>query len=430
MAMTMATAMAKRAGTSPGFERRVGLTSYLARSRGVSIAIVSGALLLAVLIVQNGIAGVARFKAPETALQWASGDARALAGAAELALTADADAAGRARAADLARAAIRRDPTLGTPFRVLGFVADAQGNRAGAKALIEHAALLSSRDLPTQLWLIDAAVARTDMTGALRHFDIALRTSTLAPAILFPVLGKALSEPDVVDALAGTLAKRPRWRDQFLADAIDKSPALEGLVRLSEQLAVRRHPLDAAQAQQLLTRLTEARAFALLARMRPAILPPAQRQALLLDPSFDAETEAFPFGWTLFDTSGLSARRVAAPDGSKRLRLAFRAETGRGGELLRQSLFLKPGSYRLIWSGGHDAADRLGAPVWSVTCPDTSPRSLLNADMMPTDGTTRGQSDFVVPTGCPGQWLQLAARANTSPQGLEGWIDRVAIIRR
>jgi hypothetical protein len=420
--------MAKRAGTSPGFDRRVGLTSYLARPRGASFAIVSIALVLAVFVVQNGIAGVARFKAPETALQWARWDARALAGAAELALTADADAADRAHAVDLARAAIRRDPTLGTPFRVLGFVADANGNHAEAKALIGQAAHLSRRDLPTQLWLIDDAVARTDMAGALKHFDIALRTSLLAPAVLFPVLGKALSEPDVVDALAGTLAGRPGWRDRFLSDAIDKSPALEGLVRLGEQLAVRKGPLDKVQAQQLLIRLTEARAFALVARMRPAMLPPALRQALLLDPAFDAEPQVFPFGWTLFDSSGLSARRVAAADGGRRLQLAFQAETGRGGELLRQSLFLNPGRYRLVWIGGHDARDQLGAPVWSITCPGAPPRSLLNADMMPAAGARRGEGEFVVPADCPGQWLQLAARASNSPQGLKGWIDRVAIM--
>jgi hypothetical protein len=390
----------------------------------------AGAILLAALIVQTGIAGVARYNAPDQTLRWAPGDARALASLSERILTADATPSQRADAARLARDAIRRDPTLGTPFRILGFVADANGDRAGAKALIEHAALLSRRDLPTQLWLIDAAVARADMTGALTHFDIALRTSTLAPAVLYPVLGNALTEPDVVDALAVTLVARPLWRDRFLADAIDKSPALDGLVRLGEQLSARKSPLDPAQIQQLLNRLTAARAFALVARMRSAIVAPSLRDALLLDPGFDSETGVFPLGWTLFEENGLFARRAPVQSGTSDLRLDFQAETGRGGELARQLVFLKPGAYRLYWAGGHDAPDASSAPLWSVVCPSSPPRALLNATMEPVNGSRRGQGDFTVPADCVGQWIQLSARAANSPQGVKGWIDRVEIVAR
>lgn len=404
------------------------VSSYLARSRAVSLGIVVGALLLAVLVVQTGLANVTRYRASEDVLRWAPGDARALAGASEVVLTADAGPQERARAADYARAAIRRDPTLGTPFRVLGFIADANGDRAAARALITHAELLSRRDLPTQLWLIDDAVARSDMKGALTHFDTALRTSLLAPTVLFPVLGKALSEPEIVDALAGTLAARPSWRDRFLADAIDKSPELAGLVRLSDQLRMRRTPLDAAQQRQLLNRLTEARAFGLVARMRPSAVPGAALGQAVIDPGFDADTGIFPFAWTLTEQDGLSARREGATEGATALRLAFRADIGRGGELARQLLVLKPGRYRLQWLGGHDAPDALGAPVWSVSCADGPPRSLLSGDMAVGAGTQRGSGEFTVPaSGCQGQWLGLAARASTKPGGLNGWVDRVEI---
>lgn len=405
------------------------MTSYFSRSLGASAFIIAGALLLSVTIVKTGIAGVTRFAAPDVALQWASGDARALATASENTLTENADADVREQAAALARAAIRRDPTLATPFRILGFVAEADGKRPAAKALIEHAERLSRRELGAQLWLIDDAVARTDMAGALHHFDIALRTSTLAPVILFPVLNNAISEPDVVDALATTLAARPSWRDRFLADAIDKSAAIAGLVRLGEQLNRRRSPFDQTQVQQLLNRLTAARAFALIARMRPAVLPATLGQTLLLDPDFDAETGVFPFGWTLFESNGLSARRVPADNGSKGLRLAFEAGMGRGGELLRQSLFLKPGAYRLTWTGTHSAPDALSVPVWTVVCPNLPPVSLLSTAMELGNGAKRGEADFTVPADCPGQWLQLVARPTNSPQGVKGAIERVDIVR-
>lgn len=402
---------------------------FIARTRGISIAVVVAALLLAVLIIQTGIAGVARYASPEQTLRWAPGDARALAGVSELVLTADAGPAQKDRAADLARDAIRRDPTLGTPFRILGFVAEASGDRARAKRLITHAELLSRRDLPTQLWLIDDAVARADMTGALRHFDVALRTSMLAPAVLFPVLNKAISEPDVVDALAGTLAARPSWRDRYLADAIDKSPELAGLVRLEAKLRARNSPLDGAQMQQLLYRMTEGKAFAQVARLRPAVVPAAALSQPVIDPGFDVEGGLFPFVWSLFDKDGVWARRTPVSETSNALRLDFHADTGRGGELARQLLVLKPGRYRVQWIGGHNAPDGVSQPVWSVTCADPPTKSLMSADMIAGQGARRGSGEFAVPaSGCSGQWLMLAARANNNPGGLDGWLDRVEII--
>lgn len=403
-------------------------TSFLARSRSVTIATVAVALLLAVLIVQTGIANVARYSAPEQTLRWAPGDARALAGASELVLTADAGPQQRVRAAGLARDAIRRDPTLGTPFRVLGFIAEANGDRANAKRLIEHAEQMSRRDLPTQLWLIDAAVAREDMTGALRHFDIALRTSMLAPAVLFPVLNKAISEPEVVDSLARTLAARPGWRDRFLADAIDKSPELDGLVRLAGQLRANRQPMDAAQTQQLLYRLTEGKAFAQVAMMRRFVLPAAMQAQEVIDPGFDVEGGMFPFVWTLFDKDGVWARRMPVGGSANALRLDFHADAGRGGVMVRQLLTLASGHYRLAWTGGHDAPGAATRPVWSIACGEDSRKTLLSADMPGGQGAQRGEGEFIVPSaGCNGQWLLLAARPGGDANGLNGWLDRVEI---
>ncbi len=400
------------------------------RSRGSLIVIGVGALLLAALIVQTGIAGVTRYNAPGVTLRVAPGDARALSTQAELTLTADASPAQQAEAAELAKAAIARDPTLGTPYRVLGFIADDKGDRARAKTLITHAEQLSRRDLPTQFWLIDEATGRLDMTAALRHYDIALRTSTLAPVALYPILNKALDEPDVVDALAATLAARPSWGDRYLADAIDKSTALPGLVRLAEQLQARKRPLDGAQTQQLLNRLTESSAFALIAEVRNTLLPAGMRSANLIDPGFDAEGVLYPLNWSYIDKDGVSARQEVENDRNPTaLRLGFHADTGRGGEVAHQLLLLKPGIYRLQWTSWHNTSMRLTMPYWSVNCADKGGPSLQTFDLAPAPNTT-GAGTFTVPSGnCTGQWLTLALRATNDPSGVSGWVSQVDIVR-
>ncbi len=404
---------------------------FVARSRVSAAIIVSVSLALVALIAQTGFAGVARYNSPSFALQWAPGDARALAADAELILTADADAAQQARAADRARASIMRDPTLGTPFRVLGFIADGRGDHARAKALMLHAEQLSRRDLATQFWLIDEATARLDMTGALRHYDVALRTSSLAPSVLFPILGKAMDEPEVVDALADTLAAAPPWRGAFLNDAIDKSPAISGLVRLAAQLNRRKHPLDLAQTRQLLSRLTDTKAFDLMGQVRQTLLPASVGAALIVDPGFDADVGFYPLDWSLIDGNGVAARREVGNDQMARAdtRLGFRADTGRGGEVAHQLLLLKPGPYRLQWTAGHNATDHLTVPFWSVGCADKGGGILQTFDLTPAPAATEFGIFTVPATGCSGQWLTLSLRASNDPAGVTGWVSRVEITR-
>src|SRR3546814_1290750 len=71
----------------------------------------------------------------------------------------------------------------------------ARGDQAKGERLLAYSQKLSRRDLRTQLMAIELAVAQGDISGALRHYDIALRTKKNAPELLFPVLTSALPDP-------------------------------------------------------------------------------------------------------------------------------------------------------------------------------------------------------------------------------------------
>jgi len=158
----------------------------------IAIAAVA-AIGLSWLTVAVSAANALRQVRPDLAHRIMPFDARANAGLAEQASVRMAqDRAARATAAGLAREALSRDVTVVAAWRTLGLELETEGRRGDAERLIRFAERLSRRDLPTQLWLIEANVARNDIEGALAHYNIALRTSQAAADVLFPILVQAI----------------------------------------------------------------------------------------------------------------------------------------------------------------------------------------------------------------------------------------------
>src|SRR3546814_3599342 len=87
---------------------------------------------------------------------------------------------------------------------------------------------------------IELAVAQGDISGALRHYDIALRTKKNAPELLFPVLTSALPDPAIRTELVKTLGGQPKWAAGFIHHAArsevrseEHTSELQSLMRIS-----------------------------------------------------------------------------------------------------------------------------------------------------------------------------------------------------
>lgn len=402
-------------------------TSLFQRSRGQSIAITAGAVFAAVICVQIGVAAYSYEDSPSRALSAAPGNARALIMMGEVALLGTQGKPDFMSAERFAKLALRRDSTLGTPYRVLGFAAENRGDDVGAARYIGFAGKLSRRDLASQLWLINVAVARNDVTGALEHFDTALRTSDVAPAILTPILSQALSEPKIVDELAKRLPNSP-WGAQFLTEAIANSKSMMGLVRLAGQLQRQNSPLSVDNMRQLANRLIEEKAFALVGPLRgltPARLPIGQ---FITDPSFDHPGEIASFDWALGQGGSADVLRSSdAGGGSKGI--AFTVHSDRAGEVARQLLTLAPGHYRLAVRGRSNINSGEKPPAWSITCADTL-QQLTSLDMPMAPPARIISIEYDVPGGCHAQSLVLAVRPTEHASGVEGTVDRVAIFKK
>jgi hypothetical protein len=321
----------------------------------------------------------------------------------------------------LVRTALARDLTVIAGIELRGADRAASGRQAEAARLFALSDRLSRRSLPTRLWLIQASVDRGDVAGALANFDLALRTSTEAPAILFPVLAKASADPTLTVPLARLLDRPSDWRLTYFEWALANGPDLSSLANMMMQMRDRRlieeNRLDQRLVELLVTKSEFTQAVHLKRRFDPK---PA---GLVADPHFADPSARYPFGWGLGSDGSIGAERSLAASGPV---LAYRATAPRSGQVAAQLLILPPGNYRLET---RTAAAATGvAPLWTLTCGDSGP-GLAQLEQ-PLVAGAQAAAAFAVPQGCPAQWLVLRIRPSTETRVQAGEIDWVSIMRR
>ncbi len=317
--------------------------------------------------------------------------------------------------------ALARDVTLTSAIEMRALQAEAERDPAREARLFALSSQISRRSLPTRLWLIQRSVDKGDVAGALDDFDIALRTSTAAPEVLFPVLARAAADPALAAPIARVLDRHQDWRLVFLHYAITEAHAGPGVAAVLLRMKDRRAILDGHVDDALIGELVSEQAFALARQVRLAFGPPAGN-GLVADPHFADPRQPYPFGWNLVDGGTADAHRARL---GGRPVLQYQSSPGGGGALATQLLTLAPGGYRLTVRTAQPAGDVLSQPFWTITCGGDSGRQIGLIDQPGTAGAA-GTLDFTVPAGCPGQWLMLTLRSGDDPD-LTGSIASVEV---
>jgi hypothetical protein len=389
------------------------------------IAVLAAASLALLLVVPATWAGVFRPRNPHLALSVAPFDGEAKAAAAMSMLSSGADPANLARAGDMARQALARSPLSVAGVRVLGLIADLRSDRRGAEKLLALSTRISRRDLPTRLWLIETAVSKNDISTALKHYDIALRTSTSARPLLFPVLLSASTDPAIAGPLAQYLRQDRPWTAEFVEELVEKGPDPAAAYQLTRGRFDPKDEADRRRVQLLLYRLISAKRFglalSLYASMQPRGIGAGQA---VRDGGFQAGGDYPPFDWDLVDSADLGGGRAPRPNTSENMALWLRAASGRTGVVARQLLRLPPGSYRLAFMAGGVPEAVIERPAIAITCASNS-RSLI--DYRPVSSAASGAT-FVasvsVPPDCAWQWLTVSAKRDSEN---ETWVDDLSI---
>lgn len=382
------------------------------------------AALVGLVVVTGSIAAAVRGRDPAQAHRLAPVDGRWAALLASSLSAGEATPADRSRADRLARTALRQDATAVQAVSALGINAQVRGDTRGARRLFAYAERLSRRDLVTQLWAIEDAVARGDVAGALRHYDIALRASRSATELLFPVLAAAIDDPTVREALLRRLVNKPGWSPAF-ADYVAENGSPGAAAQLFERSQRIGVPVSEQDQATVLARLLAANDIAAAWAYYTSFRPGTDRQASR-DPGFTAMLSSpTAFDWVTLNEGGV-VTSLQRGDGDGFGTFQFSAPTSVGGPLLQQLQFLPPGAYRLegVSSGIDLAADSL--PYWQLSC--VGGRELGRVTI-PNSADRQGRfgGDYQVPTDCSTQLLMLVARPSDAIGGVSGQIDQVRL---
>ena len=376
----------------------------------------------AIAVVCSGMAAGLRDRRPAVALQFFPSDARALSRIADTTLLVeDWRLRDPSKPRRYARAALARDATLPAAWRVLGLTLP--DRTALSIKLLETAQRLSRRDAPTQLALIELAVGRGDILGALGHYDILLRISSAYDAVLFPTLVGASTEPQIRQVLGEQLLRAPMWRRRFLAYMVNAATPYQVQADLFSAIAKggKAFPDSDIVASQA-TNSALGGQYA-IARHLFGLVAPGEVAQRLRNGNFEKDGGVPPFDWQ-YDTDGALTVAVASFGPGRRLEII--SERGDGARAARQLLFLTPGRYRLAAQFGKIEGEPAGSLYMTMTCADAG-TPLLTINTQPKAGRAAGIVS--VPSGCTVQWLELGMRQDPNGTRSAAWVDDVAIDR-
>lgn len=397
-------------------------------TRPVSRARWAGRVAVAISIVLAGayaasqsLALTVGASATDLASRLAPSDARILAFRAK-ALTEGTPGSGNwTEATRLARQALLRDPLSGSAATTIGLYAATRNDYSAAAAALAYAQRNTRRDLRTNLWAIEYSVIRNDIPGTLRNYDIALKTSSQAPDILFPVLGGAIADAPIRQALLSYLAKRPVWMVPFVRYVAEAAPDHKAGALLFADMRRRAIPLPGGAEASLLGSLVTDRDYATARSYLTATGVPVDRSR---HPTFDGNpVTASPFDWNVIDGAGVSAG-IQHDDATAVF--TFSAD---GGPILRQLQLLPPGQYTVssTLSLGEPAA---AVPSWTVQCLDGPQLARLPLKHAAADAKPVENGTFTVSDDCPAQWFTLVLPMADLAGEVEGEVRYAAIRRR
>lgn len=396
------------------------------RSRTASagrIALACGVAVLALPSITFSIAQVTAKTRPAAADAIFPYDGRLTALHASALVTPEATARDRVEVQALSRTSLRRDPTVVIAAANLG-LATVDGNGKGGRRLLAYAQMLSRRNVQTQLWSIEDAIAHSDVVGALRWYDIALRTKPMMSDLLYPVLTQAAHDPAIRTALVNTLAAKPLWTDSYITYAAEQKDDPENTAALFSGLRGRGiavpEPARAAVVNALLNAGKADQAWSYYANVRPGADRHRSR-----DPRFAAllQTPSL-FDWTPVNDGSISTSIQRTREGGS---FEFSAPASIGGPVLQQVQLLPPGTYRVAGHSSGIEQEARALPYWSLIC--RSDGHELGRVAMPNSATANGvfTGTLTVPASCPVQVLTLFAQPSDATSGISGQVDRIVL---
>jgi hypothetical protein len=330
--------------------------------------------------------------------------------------------------------ALVRDPTNAQALRIMGQLAESQGDEPGARRAMQAAAQLSLHESVAIDWLMRKNLETSDFSLALYFADALLRTRPQLIDYVMTTLVRMAEDKTANPQLKLMLADNPPWRGSFFSEL--PSRVSDARTPLDLLLALR----DAAATPTTLELRTYldfliAHKFYELAYSTWLQFLPADRlisAGLIYNGSFEIAPSGLPFDWVMTSGSGVTVDIVDRLDAAGH---ALVVEFGDGRvdfQSVKQLIVLPPGSYDFTGKYKGELSGPRGMK-WRITCAGGAPiaESPMMSGMRPQ--WLEFNVPFTVPAGdCGAQYVRLDLDARmASEQFVSGsfWFDDLAISR-
>ncbi len=431
---------------NPKFSRLDDQTPRGVRSnwlRPASFAILG--LVLVWLIVSRSFVAYLAATAPEAALLLRPGDPTALVVLADQEFNASdkdkrekpekSSAAARSlsRLQELVETALAADPLNARAYRLLGQLAEAEGDASRTAKLMQTAARLSLNETIAVEWMMRKSFANEDYPATAFYADALLRTRPQLMDYASPILGRMAENKDAKREIEKLLAANPPWRSRFLAALGNAIADARTPLQLFLALKDTSTPPAPADLHAYVAFLIQHKLYEFAYYVWLEFLPPEQLESagFLFNGGFESTPSGSPFDWKLPQGKGVIvdiARRPEAGD-NRALLLEFGQERV-DFQGVTQTTVLPPGAYRFK---GYFKGEIIGprGMQWSISC--LGGASIGASQMfLGTYPVWRNFAfDLVVPSaGCRAQSAKLALAARSaSEQMVSGsiWFDELSI---
>lgn len=343
----------------------------------------------------------------------------------------------RANIRALAERAIAADPLNSTALYLLGWSANADGERQRATALMQAAAKRSFRETPAVYDLLLRSFEAHQYGQVLDYADAILRTASRMTHYVVPIVARVAEDGNAKDLLAEQLARNPPWRGALLArlpGAVkDARTPLNILLALRDSGA----PPSSDELRGYIDVLIRNNLYELAYYTWLQFLSPDDltRTGLLYNGSFDRPFSGLPFDWVIRRGAGVTIQVSSEAGLNQGQALNIEFGYGRidfGG--VSQMVLLAPGTYRFRGRFKGEIAGRRGL-VWRIACAgkrDFLGESEMMVGSAPTWRTFSFSFEVPQEPSCRAQQVSLALDARSTSEKLvsgQVWYGELAIER-
>lgn len=298
-------------------------------------------------------------------------------------------------------------PLTRRALRALAVEAAGRNDTQGAERAMSLSDAVSRRDAPTQLWLIERAVGREDVPGALVHYHRVMAVHPEMEQVLLPILANAISAPEVRNALAPYVARQTPWAIDMLETAAAKGASKDAALLLLPISSSIRSPSFQNALSRILITLAQEGELPLASKLIGGIWPDLRKPAS----SFPVTTESADprlglLGWSLSSNGPI----VAIPNSAGGFEITMQSLAS---GLVASRVVPVEGRSSLIFEHRAKALDgkTLGELKWQILCLP-APKSLVAEKALSPAAVDSFKMQIDVPAECKALSFELSARGS------------------